>query len=135
MVAPLISLTGKEDTWEWRPAWQKGFECVMSLLIHARVWRLPDVDRPFIVVTDASNYGISRVMLHESHPLALESRKLNSEELKYTTTKIELLVIVNVLRTWRSYLESCEFTVVTDHNPLVFFRPKQHLSCKQAQWS
>ena len=90
--------------------------------MNAPVLRLPHFDRPFTVVTDASDYGIGGVLLQESHPLALETRKLNSAELNYATTEKELLAIVHVVRTWRCYLEGYEFTVVTDHNPLVFFR-------------
>ena len=39
------------------------------------------------------------------------------------------------LRTWLCYVEGSEFTVVTDHNPLVFFRTQQHLSRREACWN
>ena len=109
-------------------ACQRAFDSVKSLFVNAPVLRLPDFDRPFTVVTNASDYGIGGVLLQEAHPLAFESRKLNSAELNYTTTEKELLAIVHALRTWRCYLEGFEFTAVTDHNPLVFFRTQQHLS-------
>ena len=96
---------------------------------------MPDFYRPFTVLIDASYYGIGGVLLQESHPLAFESRKLNSEEFNYTTTEKELLVIVHALRTWRCYLEGSEFTMVTDHNPLVFFHTLQHLLRIKACWS
>ena len=135
VVAPLTSLTGKGVAWEWAEACQKAFNYVKSLLVNAHVLRLPDFDRPFTVVTNAFDCGIGGVLLQESHPPTFESCKLNSAELTYTTTKKELLAIVQLLRTWRCYLEVYEFTVVTDHNHLVFFRTQQQLSRREARWS
>ena len=93
---------------------------VEILLVSARVLRLPDFDRPFTVVNDASDYGISGVLLQESHSLAYKSCKVNFVKLNYITIEKEFFAIVHCLRTWRCFLEGLEFTMVNDHNPFVF---------------
>jgi hypothetical protein len=55
------------------------------------------------------------VLLQEGHPVAFESRKLNSAELNYNVTEKEILAVVHALRVWRCCLEGADFTVYTDH--------------------
>jgi hypothetical protein len=45
-------------------------------------------------VTDASDLGLGAVLLQEGHPVAFESRKLNSAELNYNVTEKEIVTIV-----------------------------------------
>ena len=74
-------------------------------------------------------------LLQEGHPIAFESRKLNSAELNYTVTEKEMLAVVHALRVWRCYLEGAEFTVFTDHVSNTFFQTQPSLSRRQARWS
>jgi transposase InsO family protein len=46
-----------------------------------------------------------------------------------------MLGVIKALKEWRCYLEGCmEFTVVTDHNPNVYFPKQTTLSRRQARW-
>ena len=103
----------------------------------APVLSMPDVNKPFEVITDTSQDpgACGAVLMQEGHPIAFESRKFSPTEMRYTVTELELLAVVHALRVWRCYLEGAQFTVVTDHNPLTFLRTQQSLSRRQARWS
>jgi len=137
VIAPLTALTGKNVPFTWTPPCQTAFEQVQKLLTSAPVLRLPDPDKPFEVLCDASTVGLGAVLLQEGQAVAYESRKLSPAETRYTTTEQELLAVVHALKTWRCYLEGAKggFTVVTDHNPLTYFQTQPNLSRRQARWS
>ena len=105
------------------------------MLTTAPVLALPDPKKPYEVVCDASVEGLGAILMQENHPVAFESRKLNSAERNYTTTEQELLGVVFALKKWRCYLEGSHFLVVTDHNPNTFFDTQSTLSRRQARWS
>jgi hypothetical protein len=52
-------------------------------LIEAPLLRTPNEQLPYDIVTDASDLGLGAVLLQGDHPVAFESRKLNSAELNY----------------------------------------------------
>ena len=127
-VGPLLALTrGKyAATWTdnlWGPAQQKAFDWVKATLASQPVLTNPDLNKPFVVTTDASVKGIGAVLEQEGpdgklHPVAYESRKLTDAETRYHTTEQEMLAVVHALRTWRCFLEGgAKFLVRTDHNP------------------
>jgi hypothetical protein len=137
MVAPLTSLTKKDMVWDWSPECQRAFEMVKQALTNAPVLALPDPDADWEVVCDASLEGIGCVAMQNRRPVAYESRKFSPAERRYHTTDQELAAVVHALKTWRCYLEGAKgkVTVVTDHNPLTFFKTQPNLSRRQARWS
>ena len=54
----LVNLLGKDCKFEWTTACQDTFEALRALLIKAPVLAFPKEDLPYIVETDASDYGI-----------------------------------------------------------------------------
>ena len=135
IVSPLTNLTKKDVQWDWSPKCQEAFEKVKTLLTEAPVLKLPDPDKPFEVICDASIVGVGAVLMQEGRPVAYESRKLSPAEVRYTTTDQGLLAVVHALQTWRCYLEGAKggFKIITDHNPLTFFHSQPNLSRRQAR--
>ena len=95
-----------------------------------------------LIETDASDYAVAGVISQYSssnhlHPVAFESRKLQSSELNYEIHDKELLAIVFCLQKWRSYLLSLvePFEVLTDHNALKYFMSTKVLTRRQARWA
>jgi hypothetical protein len=65
----------------------------------------PDWTIPFTIHTDASDYQLGAVISQRNKPIAFFSRKLSKAQCNYTTTKKELLAIVECLKTipWNSF--------------------------------
>eukprot|EP00877_Chromochloris_zofingiensis_P003160 jgi/Chrzof1/12845/Cz07g09130.t1 len=136
LVAPLTSLLRKDAKWVWDDPQKAAFAGVKHALTNAPVLRMPDLEQPFELVADASGFGIGAVLLQHGHPVAFESRKLNTAERNYHTTERELLAVVHALQVWRCYLDSSwGFVCVTDHNPLVWLQTQPNLSPRQTRWS
>ncbi|GFU83332.1 hypothetical protein TNCV_3739431 [Trichonephila clavipes] len=84
---------------------------------------------PLALHVDASDYAIGgalhQVVVSELQPLAFFSRKLTSSEKSYNAYDRELLAIYSAIRHFRYMLEARDFTVFTDHKPLIYaFRLK-----------
>ena len=59
---PLVRLLGKDCKFQWTIACQDAFKALHALLIKAPVLAFPKEDIPYIVDTDASDYGIGGVL-------------------------------------------------------------------------
>ena len=101
MVTPLTSQTGAHKKFEWTQECQEAFEKVKYCLTHAPLLQMPNFDKPFEVVADASNTALGAVLLQDGHPIAFESKKFNAAELNYSTTEQELLASVHAVKVWR----------------------------------
>ena len=66
--------------------------------------------------------------MQSGRPVAFESKKLSLAELNYTTGEQELLADVHAMRTWCYHWEGVEFTMITDHNPLVHLQTQPKAS-------
>jgi hypothetical protein len=135
VAAPFTNLTKKSHVWAWTGRCQDAFEKLKHRLTEAPLLRTPDESKTYRVVTVASDIGLGGVLLQEGHPIAYESRKLNSAEQNYTTTEREMLAVVHDLRVWRCYLKGVYFEVETDHKCNTFFQSQPNLSRRQARWS
>jgi hypothetical protein len=135
IAVPLTNLTRKANAWNWTGHCQDAFELLKQKLVEAPLLRTLDERLLYKVVTDASNLDLGAVLLQKGHPVAFESRKLNSTELNYNVTEKEMLAVVHALRVWRCYLEGADFAVYTDHVLNTYFQTQPNLSRRQARWS
>jgi hypothetical protein len=135
LARPLTNLTKNEMAWQWGEAEQTAFDSIKLALCEAPTLRMPDTQKEFTVVCDASNFGIGAVLMQQEHPVAYFSKLLDSAQRNYTVTERELLAVVEALKHWRCYLGDKPFTVVTDHSPLTHFATKVDLHGRQARWA
>ena len=78
------------------------------------VLRLPDFEKSFVVVTDASDVGVGAVLMQEDEDGRLYAVRFMSKKLLDAETGV-----VTALRKWRPYLSTgLEVVVFTDHQPL-----------------
>ena len=96
---PLNKLLKKTEPWNWTEEQQKSFEDLKDSFSKEPVLLIPDQDKPFFIVTDASLYATGAVLEQEDtngdcHPCAFLSQMLNAAEQKYQVYDRELLSIL-----------------------------------------
>ncbi|CAB0029104.1 unnamed protein product, partial [Trichogramma brassicae] len=122
---PLQKLLKKTVKFEWKDEHSNAFHELINKLCEYPVLRAPDLEKPFLLTTDASDYAIGAILgqgeIGSDYACAYASRCLKSAELRYPTYDKELLAVVFGKEQFYYYLWGRKFTVVTDHQPLVHF--------------
>ncbi|KAL0433909.1 UNVERIFIED_CONTAM: Transposon Tf2-11 polyprotein [Sesamum latifolium] len=131
---PMTDLLKKTETWKWTPQCQESFDNLKRAMVTDPVLALPDMSKPFVVETDASDFALGGVLVQDGHPVAFESRKLKDVERRYSVHEKELLAVVHCLRLWRHYLLGSPFVVKTDNTAVSHFMTQPKLTSRQARW-
>ena len=91
LAEPLVSLTGKDVPFVWRPACATAFNGLLDALVRALVLSFPTEHGDYILDTDASNFGLggvlSQIQDNVERVIAYCSRALRPSQQKYCTTK------------------------------------------------
>ena len=102
------------------------------------VLSLPRFHLPFILETDASNFGVggvlSQLINNEIHPIAYFSKHLSKTEKNYSTTERELLAIVLTIEHFLQFLYGTHFVVWTDHQPLKYILKIKEPAARLLRW-
>ena len=135
---PLHRLTRKKVTFQWDAACENAFQLLKDVLASKPVMAHPDFRLPFTLTTDASGTGLGAVLSQlqegKDKPIAYASRSLTVAEKNYSTTERECLACVWAIEHFRYYLAGAEFTLQTDHNPLVYLRGIKEPQGRLARW-
>ncbi|GBG92477.1 hypothetical protein CBR_g55628 [Chara braunii] len=138
VVAPLTDLTRLDTPWEWTDECEAAFRHLKHALTHYEVLKLPNPDKPFIVTTDASQYGIGVVLVQQEgpklRPVEYMSKKMSSQKLAMSTYDKELYAVFKALTHWRHYLLGRFFILRTDHQTLRWKRTQPVLSDTLKRW-
>lgn len=87
-------------------------------LLQAPVLAIPDFNKQFVIITDASAKGIGAVLQQNGHPLAYISKALGPRNQGLSTYEKECLTILFAVDQWRPYLQHGEF-LITDQRSLI----------------
>lgn len=136
---PLYKLTSPYAEFFWTPECQSGFEGLKTALADFTQVYLPDLNREFIITTDASRKAIAAVLSQEKdgvrYPVYFASRTLRPAESKgYSVTELELAAILFGIGKFRQYIELTHFTIETDHRAISFLQNLKDPSGKLAKW-
>ena len=120
---PLHALLRNKTPWRCCKIEENAFLQSKQLLLNSCTLIHFDPSFPIVVVADSSAYGISAVLCHlidgVERPIYFASRTLTATERNYAQIEKEALAIVFALRKFHYYLWGQNFTVVTDHKPLL----------------
>jgi hypothetical protein len=138
---PLNSLLKKGVKWQWTEEHQLAYDALKEALCkEGNALRRFDESLPCKLYTDWSNKGIGAVLAQvdsegNERMVACVSRSLNKHEGNYSSYEGELLAAVWAVKIFRSYLHGLPFTVVTDHQPLLWLMSATDLTGKHARWA
>ena len=137
--APLHKLLEQDIPWNWSSDCHKQFNKLKKMVTEAPVLAHYDPEKLLILAVDASPYGLGAVISHkigeDEKPITFASRSLTSAEKNYSQIEKEGLAIMFGLEKCYLYLWGCQFTLYTDHKPLMqIFGPKQSIPVQTASW-
>jgi hypothetical protein len=112
----------------------EAFQQAKSLLLNAVMLKLPEFDKPFELITDASIHHVGGILLQGDRPVAFESKLLSPTQHNWPTHDRELFALVYCCQKWRPYLDGTTVTAYTDHDPLKFVQTQKQLNAKQVRW-
>lgn len=102
------------------------FRLIKERLVSAPVSYCPDFSRPFIIQTDANDYGIVVVLTQEYS---------DSEHVISYINQKECLAVIWAIEKFRGYVEGYHFKVITDHHSLIWLQSLQNPTGKPCRWA
>lgn len=119
----LYNLLKKDVKFIWDDKCEQAFQNSKQQLLEANILEFYDPNKPIIVVTDASGYGLGGVIAHVEQgiekPISFTSFSLNKAQRSYPILHLEALALVCSIKKFHKYLYGKSFIVYTDHKPLV----------------
>jgi hypothetical protein len=113
-----ITRGGGKEKFVWGRSQQKAFDDLKQRLCSAPVLSLPDLQQPFQIETNASDYAVGVVLTQHGHPMAYHSETLSDVVHKYPTYNKEMYSIVQPFLQWRYYILGEKTDIHIDHKPL-----------------
>ena len=141
IAVPLTDRTrkGEPNIVKWEEPQEQAFVTLKTVLANAPILHLPDVEKPFILRTDASDTGIGGVLMQEvegkKFPVAYASKKLLPRERAYSTIEKECLAVVWAVQKFEPYLYGREFVLEVDHEPLRSMKRGKMANGRVLRWS
>jgi hypothetical protein len=120
---PLTSLTSSMVKFEWHSSHQQAFDKIKKV-IGTEIYVLlcnPDFNKPilFHLYNDASDHQLRAVIMQDKKPIAFYSRKINTAQNWYTSTKRdrELLSVIETCKEYNNILLGYHQSIIvfTDH--------------------
>ncbi|GBG91928.1 hypothetical protein CBR_g54023 [Chara braunii] len=138
VASPLTDLTRLNTPWDWSDECEGAFKRLKHALMNHEVLMVPDPQKPFIVTTDASQYGIGAVLAQQDgkklRPIEYMSKKMPSKKLAKSTYERELYALYKALVHWRHFLLGRFFYLRTDHQTLKWIKTQPALSDALKRW-
>ncbi|GBG60192.1 hypothetical protein CBR_g3436 [Chara braunii] len=139
IAAPLRRLLKKETICKWDQDCTSTFKKLKKALIKYPVLKVVDPSLPFVVTTDASQYGIGVVLQQDDgngyRPVEFMSARLPSEKVAASTYERELYALRQVLEHWKHYLLGRHFKVYSIHETLRWLKTQAKMTPKLTRWA
>ena len=114
ITAPLRALTKEDVTWKW-----EALDKLKKAFTGNQVMSYFDPSQATEVIVDASPIGLGALLVQNDKVICYASRVLSDVETRYPQTEKEMLGVVWAVEHFHIYLYGAQFTIVTDHQPLL----------------
>lgn len=136
---PLYKLKRKNVKFVWSPECQSAFETLKNCITNPPVLQLADFNKPFVLMTDASNNAAGGCLMQENDkgdllPIAYYSKKFTESERKFTTYEKEALSVILCMEKWHEFLEVRPFKLFTDNESLSYVLNTKRKIGRLARW-
>lgn len=124
------------DDWQSDPKYQRSFEAIRSAMANAPVLRAPDFSRPWLILSDCSDYQMGFILCQLSddgveHPVCYGSSPLTETQQGYCISDKESLAAMTALDTWRHYIIDSPVLLCTDHSATTTLLTKRTLTSRR----
>ena len=122
---------------QWAKEQESAFIDIKLAIAEAPVLQAPKFNERFFVQTDASDIALGAALLQLGPdsvtllPVAYASRALHGNEPAWPVHDRELEAIRFGIQHFAPYLQALNFTVISDHKPLLHIREQSKLSARQ----
>lgn len=118
---------------------EAAFTALKERLVSAPILTCPDFDRPFVLQTDASDYGLGAVLSQITDEgermICYLSRSLTKSERSLSVTQKECLAVIYAIEKLKPYLLGTKFTVITYHYSLKWLNTIKDPVGRIARWA
>ena len=140
IAAPLYTLTKKNARFVWTEEHQHAFDQLKLYLSSDQLMAFPDVQRPYRLYTDASEFAVGGILTQEDdngyeRPIHYLSKSLTSEQTRWSVIEKEAWGVLYSLKKLRCYLWGADVTVLTDHKPLKGMFTQSLQNAKLMRWA
>ncbi|GBG64571.1 hypothetical protein CBR_g45265 [Chara braunii] len=139
IAAPLRRLLRKETIWKWDKDCMSAMKKLKQALIEYPVLKVADPSLPFVVTTNASQYGIGAVLQQDDgngyRPVEFMSARMPSEKVATSTYEREFYALRQALEHWKHYLLGRHFKVYSDHETLRWLKTQAKMTPKLTRWA
>eukprot|EP00798_Chlamydomonas_sp_ICE-L_P031476 gene31476-biopygen6335 len=138
---PLNDLTKADVKWTWGPEQAAAMDKIRGLIsTPGKVLRRFNVEARTLIHCDWSKHGLGAVLGQLDaegleYLVACASRSLNKHEAEYSSFKGEMLAACWACKIFRVYVLGLHFTLVTDHQPLLWMFSNSNVTGTIARWA
>jgi hypothetical protein len=124
---------------DWTDECQAAFEKLKIALTSPPILRFPDMNKDFILTTDASGHALGYILgqLDENgheYVVSYGGRAIRPDEKNWPITELECLAIKCGIETFKHYLTHRPFTVYTDHKALEWLKKQKDTTGRIGRW-
>ena len=141
---PLNALLKKEvkrnfSSSDWTTDCQNAFETLKRALVSPPILRFVDMNKEFILSTDASGGALGYVLGQmdddgREYVIAYGGRAIRPEEQSWHSNELECLAIISGIEAYRHYLSHRHFRINTDNAAMKWLMDKKEPTGKFARW-